>query len=245
MRRPVATQKLKTKQTPDPSSFLDLSIPLSTLYSGEIKANMVIYARFELGGVAVGENNRGSSVSLRKLEANRRNARRSTGPRTKEGKSRSRKNALKHGVLASALLIDAWAQGINDEASFEDLLGDLNRDLAPVGKLEELLVERVAVCWWRQRRALQCEGGLIRRELISSISQDDLDCALGRSSDDPLLDILEHHYLPTEGLDRVLRYETSIQRQLAYALNQLERLQRARKGEHVPAPVSVQLSKNE
>ena len=44
------------------------------------------------------------------------------------------------------------------------------------------------------------------------------------------------------GLDLILRYEISVQRQLAYAVNQLERLQRARKGEHVPAPVSVQVS---
>lgn len=46
-------------------------------------------------------------------------------------------------------------------------------------------------------------------------------------------------------LDRVLRYETTIQRQLTYAINQLERLQRARKGEHVPAPVSVQVSSDQ
>lgn len=43
-------------------------------------------------------------------------------------------------------------------------------------------------------------------------------------------------------LDRILRYETTIHRQLVYAINQLERLQRARKGEHIPAPVSVQVS---
>jgi hypothetical protein len=46
-------------------------------------------------------------------------------------------------------------------------------------------------------------------------------------------------------LDRILRYETSINRQWAYAINQLERLQRARKGEHVPAPVSVQVSSDQ
>jgi hypothetical protein len=43
-------------------------------------------------------------------------------------------------------------------------------------------------------------------------------------------------------LDRILRYEMTIQRQLAYAINQLERIQTARKGEHVPAPLNVQLS---
>jgi hypothetical protein len=50
---------------------------------------------------------------------------------------------------------------------------------------------------------------------------------------------------PGHELDRILRYETSIQRQLAYAINQLERLQRARKGGQVPAPVSVQFSSDQ
>ena len=43
----------------------------------------------------------------------------------------------------------------------------------------------------------------------------------------------------------IARYETAIHRQLVYAINQLERLQRARKGEHVPVPVSVQLSSDQ
>ena len=58
--------------------------------------------------------------------------------------------------------------------------------------------------------------------------------------------IKDHLSLPLGAdLDRILRYETTIQRQLVYAINQLERLQRMRKGEHVPAPLSVQLSKDE
>jgi len=46
-------------------------------------------------------------------------------------------------------------------------------------------------------------------------------------------------------MNRILRYETAVQRQLVYAINQLERLQRARKGEHVPAPVNVQVSSDQ
>ena len=39
-------------------------------------------------------------VSLKKIEANRRNAKKSTGPKTGRGKAAVRYNALKHGVLA-------------------------------------------------------------------------------------------------------------------------------------------------
>jgi hypothetical protein len=50
-----------------------------------------------------------------------------------------------------------------------------------------------------------------------------------------------HLRLP-EPSESLIRYETTIQRQLAFALSQLERLQRSRKGEQVAAPVSVQIS---
>jgi hypothetical protein len=59
----------------------------------------------------------------------------------------------------------------------------------------------------------------------------------GRLVATPELDAIKDHLrLPlSDGGDRILRYETAIERQLAYAINQLERMQRARKGEHVPA----------
>lgn len=41
--------------------------------------------------------------------------------------------------------------------------------------------------------------------------------------------------------DRILRYQTTIDRQLYQAMNQLERLQRLRKGDHVPAPLNLQV----
>lgn len=68
----------------------------------------------------------------------------------------------------------------------------------------------------------------------------------GRPSDPVLLEFTEHLTLPlSDDLDRLLRYETSVHRQLVFAVNQLERLQRARKGEHIPAPVTVQISSDQ
>ena len=252
----------------------------------------------------------------KRARANRRNAQLSTGPKTHAGKNHSRQNALKHGVLASALLIKKGG-GAEDTAEFEELLTALNRDLAPVGRLEEMMVEKIAVCWWRQKRALRFEALMIRRasgkyspalckametrhEMFERIrgrekltkdveevepiferagitlpsrtrqiarSEDEITQASHPVSNPEAIPLEEdisdfgsdlgfadltpqeaiyHFDFPTDGeLNRILRYEGGIQRQMVHAINQLERLQRARKGEHVPAPVSVQLSSDQ
>jgi hypothetical protein len=172
------------------------------------------------------ENRDGIVMSQEKLEANRRNAQSSTGPKTEAGKNHSRLNALKHGVLASVLIVSAGA--LEDPADFEELVRALTGDLEPVGKLEEMLVEKIAICWWRQRRALRYEARKINERSCDR-----------KPNQDPFA-------LPIDTeLNKVLRYEASIQRQLVHAINQLERMQRARKGEHVPAPVSVQISSDQ
>jgi hypothetical protein len=45
-----------------------------------------------------------------------------------------------------------------------------------------------------------------------------------------------------EAVDKILRYETAIERQLYRAINELERLQRQRKGEAIPPPINVEFS---
>ena len=65
-------------------------------------------------------------------------------------------------MLASALVV-AKGGGTEDAAEFEELLHALNQHLAPVGRLEEMMVEKIAVCSWRQKRALRFEALLIRR----------------------------------------------------------------------------------
>jgi hypothetical protein len=45
-----------------------------------------------------------------------------------------------------------------------------------------------------------------------------------------------------EVLDKILRYEAALERQLYRAMNQLERLQRRRQGENIPAPLTMEIS---
>ena len=103
-------------------------------------------------------------VTDRKMQANRRNALKSTGPKSPDGKSRSHWNALKHGLLAKAVIIE---QGESKERreDFETLLRALEADLAPEGVLEQILVEKIAVDYWRLRRFLMSETGRIRSQV--------------------------------------------------------------------------------
>jgi hypothetical protein len=102
--------------------------------------------------------------SLRKIQSNRQNAQKSTGPTTPEGKSYSRRNALKHGFFADSLFKEPILQR-EDLKKFKALYDGLREDWRPVGVSEELEVERIAICWWKLLRALQFENAHLQLQL--------------------------------------------------------------------------------
>src|SRR3954447_12200862 len=87
-----------------------------------------------------------SPVSERKLQANRRNAKKSTGPRTKGGKGYSRMNAIKHGFYAEKAKLTLCGE---EEAEFSDLCAEMRFELSTSGVLEELEAERIAMFHWK------------------------------------------------------------------------------------------------
>jgi hypothetical protein len=95
--------------------------------------------------------------SFRQIEANRRNARLSTGPVTEEGKRRSRQNALRHGLTAETV-IDAL-EDAEDYAAFEMTV---TADYDAQSAVERELVLRLASLLWRLRRATTIESGLFK-----------------------------------------------------------------------------------
>jgi hypothetical protein len=103
-------------------------------------------------------------ASERKIQANRRNALRSTGPKTERGKRTVARNAIKHGLLAREVVITA-GDGKESSEEFHALVGQLWEDYKPVGVVEESLVETIAACWWRKARVLRAENGEIRQRL--------------------------------------------------------------------------------
>ena len=92
------------------------------------------------------------------IAANRRNALKSTGPRTAAGKAVSCRNALRHGMTArSTVVLDEDAQ------EFLQLRTELRTSLAPRDAREELLVETMVQAAWRMRRAWRAEAKLFNR----------------------------------------------------------------------------------
>lgn len=81
-----------------------------------------------------------------------------TGPRTALGKKRSSQNAIKFGVFSRASLLKGESR-----LEYQRLLEGLWTNLQPVGKLEEILVEKLASISWRYWRLLIAEGAEIRK----------------------------------------------------------------------------------
>ena len=90
------------------------------------------------------------------IRANRNNAKKSTGPRTEEGKTRVAKNALKHGLLARDTVLPG-----EDPAEFDSRLSALEADIQPANSLEFELVRQIADAQWRMRRLTRLETGFL------------------------------------------------------------------------------------
>lgn len=159
--------------------------------------------------------------TLARVQTNRRNAKRSTGPRSAAGKAKSSRNALKHGLQSLYLLLP-----YEPEEELAAFVERLRRDLCPVGELEELLFGRIATAAWRLRRAM-----LFDQEIAS------LPDVEATSFRDGSRSVKYHDRV--RRFDHLCRYETTIERFLYKALHELQRLQTARRGGRVAPPVAL------
>ena len=155
--------------------------------------------------------------SIRRLEANRRNAQLSTGPRTAEGKARVAQNRTTHALTGQGHTILPG----EDAEAYDRLLATLMGQHAPSGETETHQVELLAHNQWKVRRAARLEN----EALADSLSPE-----TGR-------------FALTDGVMRAARYLASIRRSYTLALAELHRLQsaRARAGQ----PLSPPLRQNE
>ena len=180
-------------------------------------------------------------ASAKQIAANQRNARKSTGPRNTH---LTRDNAMKHGLLAA---------GITelDRQDYPALYQQLVEHYRPEGPIETWLVERIGLLMVRLQRAARVDSDFVawrikqneQTRVFSNVLAgiEFPDAAAGEHSDNG------HSYPITTSDVRILndslgRYETSLERKLYNAMHELERLQRKRQGEAVPAPLAADLN---
>jgi hypothetical protein len=288
------------------------------------------------------------TMSIEQVEANRANARKSTGPRTAWGKANSRWNALRRGVLAREVVL-RWETDGEQMSEFQGVHRQFWEHLEPVGPIEEVLVERMVTAYWRLHRVLVAERGeitskrsemkrrggglggasaagltkamdvlrqvrgvvekdgeltkaalepvsqafgagpnplttdlqrvwedslhnpesLLTAEELAELTPEAKADALRAGRRERMLTFIDRElmryeweltetrkqeaqeaqarrdasFLPSrDALDNIWRYETMLERQFYRAMNQLERLQRARRGEVVPPPLMMEVS---
>src|SRR5690242_1338807 len=98
-------------------------------------------------------------TSFRQLESNRMNALRSTGPRTEEGKQRSRLNAVRHGLTAETVI-----PNLEDAKDYQAFEATIIADYCAEAAVARELVLRLASLLWRLRRATGIETQLFAME---------------------------------------------------------------------------------
>jgi hypothetical protein len=161
------------------------------------------------------------------IEANRRNARLSTGPRTERGRQVSSKNALRHGLTAQHVTVFD-----ETEADFCGFHRELMRVLRPEGAMEAQLAERAVICAWRLRRVYRIETGMFSKARK-------LWAATGPTMANDIETVYTRLASQRDDLAKLSRYESSIERSLRRALLDLEHRQaRRRKGEELASLLS-------
>ena len=190
--------------------------------------------------------------SLKQFEANRRNALKSTGPTTPEGKERSRCNAVRHGLTAETVI--ATLEDAEDYQAFEAaVIADYDAESA----VERELVLRLASALWRLRRATGIESALFESATThlpkhEQPSSSEIDVEIPRhsqrkplflaapqkldapasqepsfdSSKDIAASFLHLAEAPTFPLDRLSRYEHLLWRQARQLVSTLDTLRR-------------------
>ena len=173
------------------------------------------------------------------IRANRRNAQKSTGPRSRQGKVAISQNAVKHGLLTRQNVISSESQ-----ADFNLYREQMFAELAPASPMESMLAERIVTLSWRLKRA-----GRIQNQTIDALNADNNSSPLTKltqslffknhdQSQDGLAASATHlslgrlaikDFANARVLDRLLMYERRIEHSLYKTILEFQRLNLIRK----------------
>ena len=148
-------------------------------------------------------------MTNKRLEANRKNCQLG-GVKTSQGKSITRFNARKHGILSDLI-------NNKEKSTHEDYVEQLYNELQPNNIIEEMLVERIAVHYMKLRRLMSAESEYI--DYVSNIEEFEFDTTI-RTSDKPSIS--------TDNFEKLIslyqRYEVSTENRLYKAIEELKKL---------------------
>jgi hypothetical protein len=164
-------------------------------------------------------------ASPAQMAANRRNAQRSTGPRTEEGKKAVRLNAVKHGMTAEVIVL-----AHESAADYHEIRATLIEDYAPATSKELMLVDQIAAGYWRTIRARRFETALFDEQIVAKKRYHRKDLEPNPGQDDRVAAAVLQEIEPKE-LDNYFRYDGTISRDYYRAINTLEKMQAARRRE--------------
>jgi hypothetical protein len=155
------------------------------------------------------------AISGKQLKANRENAKKG-GVKTQKGKLKSRMNTVKHGLLLSSQIVLPG----EDKEEFAAFQEAVMFELLPYGELELLLVDRFISNAWRLRRVLNIE----RTHILSHYPK----VPSGNPKMQHFAKFGAAAYITRPSVDTILRYETTIERQMYKAVDKFIELREKR-----------------
>ena len=159
----------------------------------------------------------------KQLRASRENAKKSTGPRTTEGKARASKNALKHGLMAQ----DAVIPG-EDPAEFDRHLTKLEDTYLPRNYVEKELVRQIGDAMWRMQRLSRIESAVISASIERTrVYQHDFRVDRIKQGHEGDLQLLGESMLSgTKFLNNLARYDAHLNRRFYRAVELMMKIRR-------------------
>jgi hypothetical protein len=148
-------------------------------------------------------------ASPAQILANRENAQRSTGPKTQEGKQAAGRNAIRHGLTGTQIVMPG-----EDASAYEELRQGLHESYRPAGEAELILVDQIAANAWRLMRAQRVETAFLTK--------------LTEGAKDPDAALAEAFLEKPKEVARMHRYVAAAQSAYYKAITQLSKLQKER-----------------
>jgi hypothetical protein len=170
------------------------------------------------------------------IEANRLNAQKSTGPRTPEGKAKSRRNALQHGLTAKTCML-----ADEDPDDLLDLTEEIREKFNPQDTDEDFLIERMAKARIRYNRIMPIEASIFNLRLVVDKAPPPLMEAQGETCQRAWAYMRDAN--GGNALSKLSRYETTLLREYDRSRAELEKMQKIRVARPTPPPITDELRK--